>query len=106
VLLQPVPAVQHLVSDVRREIELEPGGVRRRRGLRTPRAAPGKNERIMLRTSRSLSRASTGLRFEPADLQPVAAAQAHQILDRQREAPLAHVVAARSRSGKSLRDSS
>ena len=45
-----------------------------------------KNERTMLRTSRSLSRASTRLAVEPADREAVALAQAQQVVDAEREA--------------------
>jgi len=89
---EAVATVQHLVADVRGEIELEARGIRLQRavGIDHPRrleerAHHAAHLAILVARQHRLA-------IEPADLEPVAPAQPQQILGRQREAPLADAV--------------
>ena len=90
--LQPISAVQHLVGDVRREIELQARRVRQQGAVGVHHARRFEERAHHAAHLAVLVARQHRLAVEPADLQPVAPAQAQQILGRQREAPLAHVV--------------
>ncbi len=90
--LHAIAAVQNLVRDVRGEVELQS----RRVGLQGAVGvddAGGLEERAHHAAHLAvLVPRQHRLAVEPADLKPVALAQAHQVIHRQREAPLADAV--------------
>ena len=86
---QAVALVQHLVGDVRGEVELEARRVRLQRAVQVNGARRLEERAHHAAQLAVLVAREHGLAVEPAHGEPVLLAQAQQVLDLEREAPLA-----------------
>ena len=89
---QPVAAVQHLVRDVRGQVELQARRVGPQRAVdvhHVGRVVEGAQHAAQLGVAVARQQRRP---VEPAQLQPVVLAQPDQVLGRKREAPLAHLL--------------